>query len=143
MSLTETEAKDTAKRVLVVENNAAAAMAIRRISEPRGLLLRFAETGADARGWLAIEHFDLAIVDELIPDEPYESLILHLRQAQTPPPKIWFMLSRATLERVGNGARELDALFGPETLPDRWIFKPFGKGELGIVMDWSLSHQAF
>ena len=140
MSVTEPSPTPPPKQALVVEPNAAVAAYLRRTLEAKGFSVRHAITAADARGWLPIERFDLAVVDELLPDEPFEALILHLRQAQVPPPLLLFMLSRATLKRVGNGAREIGALFGPGAKPDIMITKPFGVGEFSAMIDWQITH---
>ena len=127
-------------RILVVEPHAGIANYIREALElePEGYEVVFSVTGAEALACLASERFDLAIVADELPDQSFNEAIVALRQAQSPPPEIFFMLSRQTQERVGNGSREIDALFTPDSQPDRFIIQPFNRDELrGIVDHWS------
>lgn len=79
----------------------------------------------------------IIILDETLPDLHFEQVILHIRKAAkstgTSAPLFLFMLSRETLRRVGNGVKEISALFpAPEqqSQPEYMITKPFNPSEL-------------
>ena len=140
MSLTEAEADiNTAKpkRVLVVDSQPNVALFVRKVLEPKGMVLRSAETGAEARRLLAAQRFDLAMISDPIPDEPFDALILHLRQAQDPPPRIMFLCSR---ENRTSDRAKLDALFRPGSSPDFFVTKPFSREELWRLIEWQIVH---
>lgn len=108
------------KRVLIVEDDVDLAHLVRLHLEDEKCLVRSTDTGSGARHMLAVERFDLVVLDRMLPDIDGVEICRELRSKQDYVPVV--MLTA----RSG----ELDRVLGLELGADDYVTKPFSIPEL-------------
>ena len=106
-------------RMLVVEDEAKAAAYLRKGLTESGFQVEVANDGLDARHFIEQDHFDLVILDIMLPHLNGWQLLEILRaKAQTP---VLFLTARDSVE---------DRVRGLESGGDDYLVKPFSYAEL-------------
>lgn len=108
------------KRVLVVEDDVDLAHLVRLHLEDEGCVVRTTDTGGAARHMLAVERFELVVLDRMLPDVDGVEICRELRGKQNYVPVV--MLTA----RSG----EVDRVLGLELGADDYVTKPFSIPEL-------------
>ncbi|MBL8900803.1 MAG: response regulator transcription factor [Planctomycetes bacterium] len=107
-------------RVLVVEDNEKLARSIKSSLEQSGYSVDHAETAEDGERLATLEHFDLIVLDVMLPDRDGIELCRHLRRRRVATP----ILMLTVLGSVEDKVRGLDAG------ADDYLTKPFLLDEL-------------
>ena len=107
-------------RILVVEDDAALADALRAAFDNAGISAEFCATAANAADLLALYHFDAAVVDRGLPDADGLDLVRDLRRAGNRVPVIVLTAQSAGFARVE----------GLQGGADDYLGKPFLFAEL-------------
>jgi two-component system KDP operon response regulator KdpE len=122
---------NTGARVLVVDDEAATASALRRILSARGFVVEVAVNGSEALKAYDTRRPDLLILDLGLPDMDGAEVIRHVR-AESDTPIIVLSVREAEREKVQ--ALDLGA--------DDYLTKPFGIDELFARVRVALRHSA-
>lgn len=109
----------SARRILLVDDEAHIREVVEAALEREGLLVRIAATGAAARAAFADGAFDLVILDVMLPDTDGLTLCRELRAKHKKP--VLFLTARGD---------EIDRVLGLELGGDDYVVKPFSPREL-------------
>ena len=107
-------------RLLLVEDDVPLAEGIRMALKPEGYTVDWLQDGASALHALAIETFDLVILDLGLPRMDGLQVLQHLRAAANPVPVLVLTARDATADRIA----------GLEAGADDYLVKPFDLAEL-------------
>ena len=118
-ALTTSDPRNQAARILVVDDHAEIREPMAQLLEKRGFLADMAANGESMRGQLARSHYDLVLLDVMLPDASGFDLCEELQHRRGPPVILLTAVSD-TAQRV----RGLDA--GAED----YVVKPFEPAEL-------------
>ncbi len=112
------------KRILIVDDDRSILRALRRVLEKNGYEVDTSETATDALDKLENRHYDLALVDVILPDMKGTELLVKAKGElkQT----IKFVITGYPSAEVGGSARDLGA--------DAFILKPVKMSELLAVI---------
>lgn len=107
-------------RLLVVEDEAKTGSYLRQGLSEAGFVVTLANNGLDGHHLAMTEHFDLIILDVMLPDVDGWRILQALRQAGKPVP-VLFLTARDSIE---------DRVKGLELGADDYLVKPFAFSEL-------------
>lgn len=107
-------------RILIVEDDPKTSAAIRRGLEADGYDVVIALTGTEGAGHLQRDHFDLIVLDWMLPGRDGISLLRQLRKSGSKVP-VLLLTARDTIE---------DRVLGLDSGADDYLVKPFAFAEL-------------
>lgn len=116
------EKRDNRQRVkiLVIEDDAKTAQAVRRGLEAEGYEVAVAKTGVEGFCQLNSEAFDLVVLDWMLPGHDGIEILKAIRNRSTKPP-VLLLTARDTIE---------DRVVGLDSGADDYLVKPFAFAEL-------------
>ncbi|MDF2637608.1 MAG: DNA-binding response regulator [Novosphingobium lindaniclasticum] len=110
----------TGPKTLYIEDDARAATQVQELAEQAGITLVWAANGEDGLRLAGVEHFDVIILDRMLPDRDGLSILSRLRESGIGTP----VLMLSALGRTSDRAEGLDAG------ADDYLAKPFEAAEL-------------
>jgi len=122
---------DNAPHILVVDDDARLRDLLSRFLQESGFLVSGAESAAQARNILKNMHFDLLVIDVMMPGETGLELLADIRKASSIP-ALFLTAMNETEDRIG----------GLEVGADDYIAKPFEPRELILRIQRILERQA-
>lgn len=110
----------TGPKTLYIEDDARAAAQVQELVEQAGITLVWAANGEDGLRLAGVEHFDVIILDRMLPDRDGLTILSRLRESGIGTP----VLMLSALGRTSDRAEGLDAG------ADDYLAKPFEAAEL-------------
>lgn len=110
----------TGLKTLYIEDDARAATQVQELAEQAGITLVWAANGEDGLRLAGVEHFDVIILDRMLPDRDGLTILSRLRESGIGTP----VLMLSALGRTSDRAEGLDAG------ADDYLAKPFEAAEL-------------